>query len=337
MKVAKCTSRMFAVLIISGALVLSVTLDAFAFRNLKPGEVTPNFTATAAEGGSVEYAPPTEEVIILAFVRQGQDKSGDLIRDLAKLDPVVAEQVQVLALVVNPSDGDPVAWAKGLGAKYPILIDENEKNYGLFGVVVAPEVAVIAPDGKLKESFSGHTSSTKISVEMAVKEILGISSDGKAKEDLEVNIPQERKLAMRELQKARMFIKRKMRSKAAPQVQKATEADPTYLEAWILLGELSMELDGGLDQAETAYKKVSELDPKEIMGKVGLARVRAKKGDYEGAAAELEKTAMVSPNSDKLYFYLGMMHEEAGNWEKAAKAYRKSAEKCHEVVETEHQ
>jgi Flp pilus assembly protein TadD len=70
------------------------------------------------------------------------------------------------------------------------------------------------------------------------------------------------------------------------------------------------------------------------MGKVGLARVKAKRGQYEEAAADLEKTAMISPDSGMMYYYLGMMHEAAGKMDKAALAYRKAIEKILEEKES---
>lgn len=335
MKVVK-NGLKWAYLLLACAIILTFECaEAQAFRNVKAGDKTPSFKAAAAEGGgSVEYAPPTEEVIILTFIRQGQDKSNDIVRDLARLDPALKGKVQILAIVVNPKDGDAAAWAKGLGADFPILVDDNEKNYGMFGIVVAPETAVIAPDGTLKNSYSGYTSSLKISIEEDAKKILGIAVDEKADKGADVNISPERKKAMRELQQARMQIKRKQKSKAIPMVKKAIEADKTYVEAYLLLGDLTLEENGSADEAEGAFKKVLEIDAKNPMGKVGLARVRAKKGGYEEASAELEKIAMVSPEGGKMYYYLGQMHENAGKMDKAAVAYRKALEKILEQMET---
>lgn len=323
-------------MVLACAIILTFgSAEAQAFRNVKTGDKTPSFKAVVAGGGgSVEYTPPTEEAIVLSFVRQGQDKSSDLIRDLSRLDPALKAKIQVLVLVVNPGDGDPVAWAKGLGADFPILVDENEKNYGLFGIVVAPETAVIAPDGTLKNSFSGYTSSLKVSLENELRAVLGIATDEKAAKGAEVNISPERRKAMRELQEAKMQIKRKMKSKAAPKVKKAIEEDKTFIEAYLLLGDLLIEEAATLDEAEGAFKKVIELEPKNSMGKVGLARVKAKRGQYEEAAGELEKTAMVSPDSGMMYYYLGMMHEAAGKMDKAALAYRKALEKILEEKES---
>ena len=47
-------------------------------------------------------------------------------------------------------------------------------------------------------------------------------------------------------------------------------------------------------------------------------------------SAELEKAALVSPKSEMLYYYIGIMHEDAGQFEKAVAAYRKALEKLME-------
>ncbi|TLN24092.1 hypothetical protein FDZ71_02195, partial [bacterium] len=121
MKISKLGLKLAYTALACAIILTFECAEAQAFRNVKNGDKTPSFKAMAAEGGgSVEYAPPTEEVIVLSFIRQGQDKSNELVRDLARLDPALKGKVQVLAIVVNPKDGDAAAWAKGLGAEFPI-------------------------------------------------------------------------------------------------------------------------------------------------------------------------------------------------------------------------
>jgi len=302
---------------------------AEAFRNVELGAKAPAFTLKASDGSEIAYSAPTEKPVVVAFLRQGQDKSDQLLKDLGKIAPEVLEKSIVVAILVNPAEGDVKAWAAGAGI--PVLLDADQKVYAAFGLVVTPQTAILAPDGTLKHELAGYTSSFKSEAETALREILGMEVDEVAMKGAEVNIAPERKAAMRELQKAEMLIKRKMKSKAVPQVKKAIESDPTYVEAYLLLGDILLEEGKGIDEADAAYKKAAELEPNELMAKVGLARVRAKRGDYEGAAADLEKAALISPKAQMLHYYLGIMHEEAGQFEKAAKSYRKAIEKMLEA------
>jgi tetratricopeptide (TPR) repeat protein len=193
--------------------------------------------------------------------------------------------------------------------------------------MVAPQLGVIAPDGTLKVDMGGHTSAFKVDLENNLRDVLGIERpvvmEGIAGGE---EVAPERKLAMREMAKASMFIKRKMSSKAIPQVKKAVESDDTYVEAHLLLADLLLG-EGETEEAKKHYTRVLELAENNSDAKVGLARVQAKEGDYEGAVALLEKAALVSPKSEMLYYYLGMMHEDAGQFEKAVGAYRKALEK----------
>lgn len=320
--------------VVSMAVVVSAlfvsTSGAEAFRNVEIGAKAPAFSLKSVDGAEVSYAAPTDKPVVVAFIRQGQDKSEKVVKDLGKIAPEVLAKVILLAVVVNPGEGD----AKSLGAAaspgVTILLDEGEKVYASFGVMVAPQTAVLAPDGSLKAEVSGYTSAFKSDVEITLRQILGMEVDTTELKGADVNIPEARRKAMRDLQKAEMLIKRKMKSKAIPQVKDAITADPTYAQAHVVLGELLMDEGGSLDEAEASFKKAQEIEANNLMAKVGLSRIRAKKGDYEGAAADLEKAAMVSPKAEKLYYYLGVMHEEAKQFEKAAKAYRKGIEKMME-------
>jgi peroxiredoxin len=319
--------------VISVAAVVSAlfvsTSGAEAFRNVEMGAKAPSFTLKSVDGSEVSYAAPTDKPVVIAFIRQGQDKSEKLVKDLSRIAPEVVAKSILLAVVVNPGEGDP----KSLAASAPgvtVLLDEGEKVYASFGVMVAPQTAVLAPDGSLKAEVSGYTSSFKSDVEITLRQILGMEVDAAELKGVDVNIPEARRKAMRDLQKAEMLIKRKMKSKAIPQVKEAIAADPTYAQAHVVLGELIVDEGGSLDEAEASFKKAQELEATNLMAKVGMARIRAKKGDYEGAAADLEKAAMVSPKAEKLYYYLGVMHEDAKQFEKAAKAYRKGFEKMME-------
>lgn len=318
---------------LAGVFVIAGVPHASAFRNVKEGDKPPAFKLKTVSGETIEYSAPPEVPIVLAFIRQGHDKSEGILKDLAKLKPDVGEKTVVLGVVINPTEGDPAAWVAKIGVtesdRLHVMIDGDGAIYGQYGVVVAPQTATITPEGVLKHEFSGYTSSFKGDVEASLREILGIAPLEEASAAVPENLPAERKKAMREMEKAQMLIKRKMKSKAIPQVKIAVESDDTYLEGHILLGELLLDEggDANLAEAEKQFKRGAELDPANAHVKVGLARLKAAKGDYDGAVADIEAAAKINPRSDKLYFYLGILHEKAGKFDKAAAAYKTAYEK----------
>ncbi len=309
--------------------IVSPAQSAEAFRSLKMGDVAPGFTLKTTGGDDVQYEAPPEVAIVLAFIKPGQEKSEAVARDLARLGGEVAEKSQILAILVGSDGVDGAAWVKNLGLKYPVLLDKDDEVYGTYGVMVAPQTAVLDAKGVLKAEINGHVDGYTRQVENALREVLGMEQLKDESTEAAVELPKERKVAMREVAKARMFIKRRMKSKALPQVRKAVASDPTYLDGQLLLGELLLDEgdDANLAEAETSFAKAAELDPSNIMVKVGLARIMVAKGDAAGAVGVLDKAAMISPNAGKLYYYLGQIHEKTGNLQGAVDAYRKALHK----------
>jgi tetratricopeptide (TPR) repeat protein len=309
--------------------VLCSSAWAQAFRHLNEGDVAPGFKLKTVSGQEVEYAAPPEVAVVLSFVRMGQEKSEAVMRELARLDPKVLEKSQVLALVTNPQEGDVAAWVKNLGVTFPVLVDQNEEVYSKYGVMVAPQTAIMAPDGKLRGEVGGHTADFKSSVEDKLRELLGMEKVEDKSAAVAKDLPLERKKAMRELQDAKVKVKRKMKAKAIPQAKEAVASDDTYVEAHVFYANLLLDEGGpeNLAEAEKQLNRAAELEPANAAVKPGLARIKASKGDYDGAVAMLEEAAKISPKAAHLYYYLGRIHQEAGKLDKAAEAYRLASEK----------
>lgn len=325
----KTVLRRMIVAVMAFAFMLANSAFAQAFRHLSEGDLVPGFKLSTVTGEVVDYAAPTDVAIVLTFVKLGQEKSEAVMRELVRLDKAVGEKTQVLALVINPQDGDVAAWAKGLGADFPVLLDKNEEVYSKYGVMVSPQTALISPDGKLKGEVGGHTAEYKREVETKLRVILGMPAVEDKSAAVAKDLPEARKKALRELQKAHVLLKRKMKSKAIPQAKMATEADDTYVEAHTFVAELLLDEGGdkNIAEAEKHINRVVELDPNDSAGKVGLARIKAKKGDVPGAVSLLETAAKITPKPGKMYYYLGVILQDSGNLQKAVEAYRTAVEK----------
>ncbi len=108
--------------------------------------------------------------------------------------------------------------------------------------------------------------------------------------------------------------------------QLPTRAGPTA-RAW-LLGRLLLDAsDANADEAKAHFDKALALAPKDVDAKIGSARVKALKGDFDGAVATLEDAAKLNPKPEKVHYQLGLVYEKAGKNEQAAEAYRKALER----------
>jgi tetratricopeptide (TPR) repeat protein len=323
--------RVTAVRVLIGAVVTWVWLlgaSAVAFRGVEVGAEAPDFSLESTTGRQVSLSDFRGKAVLLAFVRQGQEKSAKTLADLSRLDPALGDQVQVVAVVVNPDKGDAEQWASEVGATFPVLVDTTGEVYGGYGVLVLPSTGVIEPEGTLRGEVNGHTASFKGEVERHAKTVLGLATTAAAEEKVGPAKSEERKTAERHLQKARILTKRKMKEKAAVAAREAVAADGSYTDAQEFLGNLLLDLsDDNADEARGHFEKALELDPRSSEAKVGLARVKSIQGDSEGAAAILEEAARLNPRPEKLYYQLGLVYERAKQYEKAVAAYRKALDR----------
>ncbi|MBE0616310.1 MAG: redoxin domain-containing protein, partial [Proteobacteria bacterium] len=304
--------RNWVVAALAGGLFLAAAVPSPAFRNVPEGTKAPEFSLKAIDGTSVTLAGLRERAVVLAFVRQGQERSAEALADLANLDPALAEKTAVVAVVINPDEGDAAQWAAQTGAKYPVLLDSAGEVYGLYGVMVVPTTGVLAPDGTFRGEIGSHTAAYRGEVEHLVRVALGLATETEdaAEKPSAPAKPEERKIAERDLEKARLLLKHKMADKALGAAREAVKADPTYVEAQVALGQLLLDVsEENADEALGHFEKALELAPKDGDAKSGLARVKSIKGDSEGAAKILEDAVKLNPKPEKLYYDLGRVYE----------------------------
>ncbi len=326
MRGSKVVRRLGMLLVVASALGLGT--GAGAFRKVSPGDPAPDFTAPTVDGQTVSLGTLKGKAVVLSFLRLGQEKSVKAARALQEVAAAFPERVRVVAVVVNPEEGDPKAWVGGLGIAYPVAVDLRRDVYGTYGVLVAPSTGVIDPEGRFVGEIGGYTSAFRDELTRLVRRALGEEvQEARVQTPGEEKRP-ERKLAERHLQKARVLLKRRMKKKALEAAREAVEADPSYGEAHELLGTLLLDMsEDNAGEAEAQFRKALEANPRSTGAQVGLARVLSIRGEHEKAVEALEKAARLSPRPERIYYEIGRVYERAGDYEKAVGAYRKALER----------
>ncbi len=94
-------------------------------------------------------------------------------------------------------------------------------------------------------------------------------------------------------------------------------------ERWNDYG-IGLLLQGDLKAAETAFLKVTEIEPTYLDGWVNVARVRIQEGDMPGAEAMLEKAFEIqrtlhpeNPHRAKVHYFYALVQETDGNYDTA--------------------
>ena len=94
-------------------------------------------------------------------------------------------------------------------------------------------------------------------------------------------------------------------------------------ERWNDYG-IGLLLQGDLKAAETAFLKVTEIEPEYLDGWVNVARVKIEEGDMQGAEAMLEKAFEIqktlspdNPHRAKVHYFYALIQEAHGNYDTA--------------------
>ncbi len=102
-------------------------------------------------------------------------------------------------------------------------------------------------------------------------------------------------------------------------------------ERWNDYG-IGLLLQGDLKAAETAFLKVTEIEPGYLDGWVNVARVRIEEGDMQGAEAMLEKAFEIqktlpreNPHRAKVHYFYALVQETDGNYDTAIEHLQRAA------------
>jgi len=119
-------------------------------------------------------------------------------------------------------------------------------------------------------------------------------------------------------------IDESMLKKSIEEYKKITELDPKDVESWLMLGRLHKVAQNSVD-AQNAYKKALEVDPDNEDALTGLAMVYADLGDNTSAADLLKKLAAKNPTPRSLQA-LAAAYEQMHEYALAAETLKRTLE-----------
>ena len=113
-------------------------------------------------------------------------------------------------------------------------------------------------------------------------------------------------------------------------MRRATEIDPGYARAWAALSHaqfgLAVNRSRGGEDGESAGKRALELDPELAEAHAARAQLLFSKGRREEAVAEAELAVRLNPDSYDANSAAGTIAYQSGDFENAARYFRKAGE-----------
>jgi tetratricopeptide (TPR) repeat protein len=101
--------------------------------------------------------------------------------------------------------------------------------------------------------------------------------------------------------------------------------DPSVRERWNDYG-IGLLLQGDLKGAQSAFLKVTAMDPGYADGPVNVARVRLQEGEVEAALPMLDAALKLSPRLAKAHYFRGTALKTLGRYDEASAHLQTAAE-----------
>ena len=303
-----------------------------AFRNLEKGKPAPDFTLKDMEDMDRTLAAEKGKVVILSFVKAGQDRSVKTLNALEEVSGIFRNE-GVTVWGITSQTGDRAAIQElidKLDLNYPILLDEGQKLYGELGLFILPSTMVVDKEGNYVHEYTSYSTDFQDTIVNDIKVLLGIMSEedvmkASAKKEIVQQSPEEKE-AERNLQMAKVLLKRGFGTKALPKLEKALELNPSLVEARLISGEIYLK-DEQYDKAREQFEKVFETDPNSNQAKVGIASVYIEEGKLDEAEAQLQKAIILNPDPTLALYRLGQVYEKKADVQKAMETYRSALER----------
>ena len=108
----------------------------------------------------------------------------------------------------------------------------------------------------------------------------------------------------------------------APEPQPKVELKADDWQRWNDYG-IGLLLQGDLKDAEAAFEKITEIDPKNPDGWVNIGRAAVQEGDMDRARTVLEKALALAPNLARANFFYAKVLRNDGRYDEAAARLKK--------------
>lgn len=123
------------------------------------GQQAPSFTVASLSGGSSELAAHRGRIVVMNLWATWCPPCRAEMPDLQRLsDAYKSRNVDVLGVDQGESAERVASFAKSLGIRYPILLDQNQQYGRVYAALGLPTTVVVDPNGVVAKAFDGPLS-----------------------------------------------------------------------------------------------------------------------------------------------------------------------------------
>ena len=301
---------------------------ALAIGHHKQGDRVPSLTIRTIDGNQISLDEQKGKIIVLAFWKQDDDKSRNMLTDLSRISQEFQDK-DVTFLAINGDKASERQIGEMALAKEPSCLfasDPDLTAYSTLGILVLPTTLIVGPDGKLAFIQDLYSRNFYTQTRAYVRFLLGEITQEQLNAELDpgrsVKLSPARIKAERYVSLGRVLLDIKEKAKAREALKKAVEADPSFPEPHLLLAGLCLE-DKELRGAGAELEQALILCPSPREGKLLQGLTYAGQGEDGLAIAVLQELVENNPQPPpEAYYEMGRIYEKQEKISEALEAYQ---------------
>lgn len=234
---------------------------------LQVGDPVQNEELATLDGGKAPLLSRKALANVFVFVRPGQERSADTLRQMAGCEKDMAgKPVYWVAVVSDSFPAEEVrTMVRDSGVKMPVLVDRGDALYSRLGVRLHPVVGLADSKHRLV-AWQPYTRLNYCeAIKARIRFLLGEIDEAALKKVLEPPVAtmpgaDVSKVGMRDVNLGRRQLQQKFYDKALVSARKALERDAGLAAAHSLMGEVHAA-QGDCAAAMKAFEEALKLDP----------------------------------------------------------------------------
>ena len=298
-------------------------------RRVHVGDTMPEFSLTDARGTAFRYEHKQARVLGILILQAGQTHLDRLVADVEVLLQrlrLEAPEFDCVGVINGPGTNEVLrSRAADAGKTLPIVADPNFTFWGRLGVIATPTAIVVGTDHKVRWIKAGFGYDFVAGFHSQLNEALGLSRGaGPATQVQTLENTSVRSRRDRHIQLARALAKKARWESALGELEKARELDPNAVDVALELGEILCRAGKNEAALKTVAQVKAESAEDKAHGMLVCAWAKRQMGDIAAAESLLTKALELAPESPRILYELGKVHQAKGDVEKALACYRQA-------------
>ena len=298
-------------------------------RQVHVGDTMPEFSLPDPNGTVFHYQQGQASVLGVVVLQAGQGSLERLVADLEILVQTLKSETGAFDCVgvMSGPGGEGYLRSRAPGARdaFPILLDPDFAFWGKLGVIAAPTAVVVGADHKIQWVKAGYGYDFLAGLHAQLEKALGRKTGADAPVRVEtLGNDSNRARRDRHIQLARTLARKGRLESAVQELEKLRQTDPNAVDVAFELGEVLCRAG----KNEAALKMMAEVKAESKADKAHSLWVSAwakrQLGELDVAGSLLGEALKLEPQSSRILYELGKVHQEKGDAQKALTCYRKA-------------